>query len=223
MSTSALAVVNEGAALVGDPGFSRITQEEWRVYLNTAARDLARKMRLVRWIVTYDLVLNGPEYALPPDCFQIIRMHYNLTPSNQTTWFKIDEIFQDEFDQTTNGNYASGLMQRYLALNDTFWLYPMPDKNVVAGGRIAYWGMPDEVTTLASGVIPVMDILRDSLRERMVIFALRRLEKFDAAQRHELEWEASLTSERDRLEDRSADRRPQIRPGSWAARNLRTT
>lgn len=216
MSTPATTPINEAAALVGDPAFTRITQPTWTVFLNTAARDLARKMRLIRRAATFDLVANDPEYALPSDCIQIIGMQYNLTPSDQTTWMKAKEMFEDEHQVATNGSYSAGNPTRYLPRPDTFMFYPMPDTTIAAGGKITYWGMPDEVTNISSQSIPVMDFLRDSLRDRMVTFALRRLEKWDAASMAEKEWEAALTVDRDRFEDRSADRRTALRPrSSW--------
>lgn len=216
MSTSALSVINEAALAVGDPQFSRIARVEWRDLLNQSSRDLARKLRLVLWTATFDLAAASDEYALPADCIQVKGMRWNDTPSDSTTWRKCDEWFEDEFNGATDGSFSEGDPAHYFVRVDTFHLYPRPGTAITGGGKIIYWGLPDDVTDEATQVIPIMDMLRDSLRERMVIHGLRRLDRFDKAAAHEQEWQASLTSDRDRLEDRSADRRSRIRtrPGN---------
>ena len=212
MSTSALAVINEAALSIGDPKFTRVTRNDWRDFLNRSCRDMARKLRLVKRKATFDIVAEQ-EYALPEDCVQVSRMEYNDTPVDKATWFEVREKFQDDFRDATDGSYASGRPDEYFADTDTFYLYPRPDVAVAAGGRITYWGMPDEVTDEAVQVLPIRDVLRDTLRERMEVYGLRRLERFDKAQKAEEEWLASLTTDRDRLEDRSADRRARLRTG----------
>ena len=215
MSTNSLTVINEAAALVGDPAFDRINRDAWRAILNHSARDIARKLRLVLKAATFDLVLNDDEYAMPDDCWQVKSMRVNETPTDTTTWWWLKEMFEDEFRNATQGQFSTATRAtRYFALTDTFHLYPRPDKAITGGGKIQYWGMPAEVTSEATQGIPLADIMRDTLRERMLVYALRRLEKFDAAAAQEQEWQASLTSDRDRIEDRSADRRSRIRTQS---------
>ncbi len=219
MSTNALEIVYEASTLVGDPMFQRITQEDWRHLLNTACRDIARKLRVHRRCALFDIEANSPEYAMPEDCLQIISMQYNDTPQDANTWWWLQEMFEDEFRDATHGTFSAARPIRYLARTDTFLLFPQPDASYAGGGKVTYWGLPDEVTSLSTQNIPFQDTLRDTLRDRMVTFALRRLEKFDAAAQHEKEWVASLTTDRDRLEDRAADRRSRMRPiSSWSRR-----
>ena len=212
MSVSAQEVINECATLIGDPAQQRVDADVWKLFLNQSARDIARKLRLVLWTVTFDIVGNDPEYALPSDCIQVKRVQFNETPSDQTTWWDVKEMFEDEFRAATDGQYPSiSRSHRYHIFNDTFWLYPMPDVSVSGGGKITYWGLPDGVTSPSTQVIPLMDFMRDTLRERMIVYGLRRLEKWDASVKAEQEWQASLSSDRTRIEDRSADRRSRIR------------
>jgi len=212
VSTNAQLVINECATIIGDPQQGRITPDAWKVFLNQSSRDIARKLRLVLWTVTFDIVKGDPQYALPSDCIQVKKVQFNETPSDQTTWWEVKEMFDDEFRRATNGNYSSTSRSRsYYIENDTFWFYPMPDADYVGGGKITYWGLPDEVTTPATQNIPLMDFMRDTLRERMTIYGLRRLEKWDASVKAEQEWEASLGADRSRIEDRSADRRSRVR------------
>jgi hypothetical protein len=212
VSVSALQVINEAALQIGDKDFSRVTRPDWRIILNNSCRDLARKLRLVRWTATFDIE-DEDEYALPSDCIQVISMRWNATPDDKTTWWWLEEMFEDEWRSQTHGSHPTGDPRKYLALNDTFHLFPIPESDVVGGGKIVYWGLPDEVTDETTQPIPIMDMLRDTLRERMVIYGLRRLDRFDKADAHEREWQASLTSDRDRLEDRAVDRRSRLRTG----------
>jgi len=208
-----LAIINEAAASVGDPAFSRIARPLWRDFFNRSCRDAARKLKLVRWRATFDIVAGDDEYALPSDLRQVVKVEYNDTPSDPTTWWKVEEMMPDEFEEATNGAYPEGRPDRYIAFIDTLHLVSMPDTDVVGGGRITYWGMPDDITDEATQSLPLMDIMRDTIRERMEIYALRRLERFDKAQKAEEEWLASLTTDRSQLEDRTDDKRPRLRSG----------
>lgn len=220
MSVSALTVITEAAEAVGDPAFSRIARPEWRSILNASCRDLARKLKVVLWAATFDIVADD-EYATPSDCIQIKSLSYNPTPSDPTTWYWLREKFEDEFRSMTHGAYPSGTPTAYFARTDTFHLLSKPDTAVEAGGKMIYWGLPDDVTDETTQGIPVMDTLRDTMHDRMVTRALRRLEKFDAAEKREQEWQASLNVDREQLEDRSADRRARIRPRSATSRWVR--
>lgn len=212
MSVSALVVINEAAELVGDPNFERITRSAWRVFMNQSARDIARKLNLVLKVATFDIVADDDEYAMPSDCWQVKSLQANETPTDKTTWWWLGEMFEDEFRAATNGQFPSGTRPiKYFARVDTFHLFYRPDTDILGGGKIRYWGMPDEVTSEGTQNIALADIMRDSLRDRMCTYGLRRLEKWDAASMHEKEWQTSLGSDRDKVEDRSADRRPRIR------------
>jgi hypothetical protein len=212
MSVQALAVVNDCARSLSDPQFQRVTRADWRAFMNEACRDLARKLRLVKWTATFDIENEG-EYAMPEDCVQLVKVFYNPTPADRDTWRVLGEKFADEFYDATDGAYAEGDPCEYFADTDTFHLYPRPDTAITGGGKVTYWGMPDEVTDEGVQLMPLRDVLRDSLAQRMLVLALRHIERFDKADEYEKEWLASLTTDRDRLEDRSQDRRPRMRPG----------
>lgn len=209
-------VINEAAAHIGDPLFRRISADEWLSFQNQSSRDLCRKLRLKLWTSVFDTVLNESEYSLPDDCLQVKSLRYNATPSDPTTAYWLTEAFEDEYRSLTDRTVSVSQPLHYFVLTQTFFLSPIPDATVVGGGKIQYWGMPDNVTSPVSENIPVADFLRDTLRERMLIYGWRRLEKWDSAAAAESEWQASLATDRDRLEDRSADRRPRIRtrPGN---------
>lgn len=217
MSTNALSVINEAAVLIGDPLFSRITRSQWVALMNQSARDVAKKLRIVLKAATFDIVAGQHEYALPDDCWQVKSFQFNETPEDETTWWWLTEVFEDEYRKATNGMYpSSGRPTNYFVNLETFHLYQNPSESIVGGGKIRYWGMPSTVSNEAVDSIPLQDIMRDTLRDRMVTYALRILEKWDAASNHEREWNSSITIDRDRIEDRSADRRARIRtrPGN---------
>jgi len=211
MSVPALDVINDAALAIGDPAFTRLKRPQWLVILNQSQRDMARKLRLVRHTATFDIE-DSDEYAMPDDCIQSVSFQWNDTPTNRETWRWLAEMFEDEFRAGTDGAFASGDPRKYLALTDTFRLYPRPDREIDGGGKITYWGMPDNVTDETTQAITIRDTARDTLKERMVIYGLRALDRFDKAREHEQEWIASLTTDREKFEDRSADRRPRLRP-----------
>lgn len=211
MSVNALAVINEAAAAVGDPAFSRVSRDRWRDILNQSARDLARKMNLVTWTATADAVANDEQLALPSDCLQVRSLRYYTNPADESTRVWLEEKYEDEYRALTQRASSSGDPLIYFVEGDIVNVWPVPSQALPAAFRIQHWGLPDEVTNESTQGIPVMDFLRDTLRERMVIHGLRALKEFDTASVHEQEWQSSLTFDRARLEDRSEDRRPRIR------------
>jgi hypothetical protein len=95
-----------------------------------------------------------------------------------------------------------------------FHLYPKPATAIVNAGHICYWSMPDAITNPNTQNIPFADFLFDTLVEGMVVNGLKKLEKFEAAAARKIEWEESLVFDRDKMEDRSEDRRPNMMTGS---------
>jgi len=220
VSVPALSVVSEAAIQCGDPQYQTIALDEWLVYLNASTRDLARKLLLKRRKTVGDITADM-EYAYPANLIQVIRVEWNPTPSDATTWRKLREVFEDEFEDKTTYNYPTGDPLGYFASTESFFLLPMPQQDLSSGLRITYWGVPDAVTSISTQPITIMDMLRDALRERMVIYGMRRQQRYDEATAHEKEWEAALQYERPRLEDRSADRRSAVRPAKLLNNSLR--
>ncbi len=211
MSVNALSVINDAALAVGDPGFTRVSRPQWLSILNQAARDLARKMNLVTWTATAAAVAGDEQLALPADCVQVRSLRYYTNPADESTRAWLGEKYEDEYRSLTDRSSSSGDPLYYFVEGETINVWPVPSADLEAAFRIQYWGLPDAVTNESTQGIPVMDFLQDSLRERMVILGLRALKEFDTAAAHELEWQASLTFDRARVEDRSEDRRTRIR------------
>lgn len=214
MSVQAIELVTDAAQAVGDPKFSRIFRPTWRAILNRASRDLSKKLKLVKHKAIFDIETDD-EYALPDDCIQVVSFQWNDTPADPSSWRWLGEKFEDEFRAATEQTYPDGDPCEYIVFTDTFHLYPRPDAAIVGGGKITYWGHPDPVTDEGTQLITVRDTARDVLLDRMVILGERLMERFDKAAEYEKEWIASLTTDRDKLEDRSADRRARIRTGPF--------
>ena len=219
MTVLSLRVIEEAALAIADPRFTRVTRPQWLTILNQSQRDMARKLRLVKHIATFDIETDD-EYALPDDCVQVASMQWTDTPGDRNTWRWLREKFEDEFRADTDGSFSDGDPCEYLVLTDTFHLFPRPDQLILGGGKITYWGMPDEVTDESTQAITIRAVARDTLKERMVVHGLRAIDRFDKAEKHEQEWVASLTTDRDKFEDRSTDRRPRMRtsPTSFGER-----
>ena len=220
MSTLAQSVIDEAAFDIGDPNYSRIDRTAWTMFLNWAARTMARNMRVVKWRATADIEAANDIYELPDDCVQVTRIQYNPTPDSDTTWRDVHEYFEDEYRKQTNWNLPLGEPINYRMDQGFFLLTPRPSVAVPGGMRIEYWGLPSEVTDASTQDIPFQSLMRDHLKAGMNIRAMFKLEKLPNMQVAEQEWVAGLSASRPQLERRSDDRRSRIRPNVGARRGL---
>lgn len=213
------AVADECAVLAGDPDYRRVTRPDWLVFLNRTARTMARRMNIIEVEAFFDITADSDLYKLPDDCKQAREFQVTQTPSNANTFYSLDEKFDDEFRLRRQRNRNTGDPKVYLMRQGFFQLDPWPSADYEDGGKITYWAMPDPITDMTIQYVPFANVLRDTLAEGMVVHALKKLEKFDAAIAREKEWEASLVLDRDKMEDRSADRRSKVRPRSSSRGN----
>lgn len=211
MSVSTLAIANDVALVLGDQSFTRFEQADHLLAINRVCRELATELRLVQWEASFDVVAGIEVYALPADCVQMRSLRFSLTPSDITSFYKLGEMFEDEFESATARQYTSGDPTKYLARQGYFWLHPLPQATSVAGGRLLYWGLPDAVADLTTGVLPLPDFVRDLVALGVQIHALRKLEELEQAAVYEQEYARTMALIRDKIEDRSADRRSRVR------------
>jgi hypothetical protein len=212
MSFNSLLVINEAAEALRDPAFGTITQPRWLSIQNRVARIMARKMRLVEWTTVTGVTLAEPEYEYPSDSFQIISVRYNETPGDPTTWFKLGELFSDEFEARTQRNYSTGTPMRYYPATTSLFLHPMPDVTLASALKVRYWGLPDAVTNASTQDVQLSDTLRDLLLEGMIAYGFDDMKDYESGASAQQKWQAALTFDRDRFEDKSADRRSRLRP-----------
>jgi hypothetical protein len=206
------AVADEAATLISDPDYRRVTRPDWLIFLNATARTMARRMNIIEVEAFFDITSESDLYALPDDCKQMREIQVTQSPSDGATYYSLDEKFDDEFRARRQRSRQVGDPKIYLMRQGFFQLDPFPSADYTNGGKITYWAMPDDITDMTIQYVPFANVLRDTLREGMIVHALKKLEKFDAAAAREKEWDASLVLDRNTVEDRSADRRSKIRP-----------
>lgn len=215
MSTMIQSIIDDAKLKVGDPGLHRVTPAKWLAFYNEAARTLATRLNLVRSIATFNIEAANEMYSMPDDSVQMTRLEINDTPSDPLVWRDLDEIFLDEFREAVTGQYpTSDRPDRYFADAGYFYLVGRPTTEILGGGRITYWGLPDDATA-ATESIPFANVVRDALALAMAVLANDDLEKPDIAAQMEERLERRLDELRPKLTDRSADRRSSIRPKSW--------
>lgn len=211
MSVTASEILTEFYLSTSDPRLKRLTSDEAIIWLNQASRDLARKLKLVEYMDTFTTV-DEDAYQLPDGCIVVTRMDWTATPS-AGDYKKLAEMSKTEFEMLTNGPYPVCEPYAYYVRASFFHLVGRPAVETVDGGRIHYYGVPDRVTGV-SDTIKLADYMRDNIRNGMMILALEKLEEIERGSYQS--WVASIPDDR---EDRSRDRRPNIRlSSSWQGR-----
>lgn len=213
MSVSARTIADESAILLGDPDFTQVSLPRWRILLNRAQRKMATRIDVYGLQSTFDIVSGSGRVALPDDCTHLARVEFTETPSDPTTYRELDELPEEQFRAQTSGHYPTGSPTEYCARMGWFHLVPQPDANVDEGGRMDYWAIPPDITDIDTQSIVFPDMARDHLVTGCLIEGMRASRMFDEAAELEKEWYAVMEPEvKDRLEDRSSDRRPSFRP-----------
>lgn len=214
MSVLVRAIMDDAAIAVGDPAYSNVKQPEVLAFYNRTARVVARRMRVLEYEAYYDLTAASDLYKLPDDCTQVRRMLVTQTPLVGDSYYPLQEIMEDEHGQLTSRTTAVGDPRRYYVRQGYFHVWPLSSADVVNGGKIIYWGIPQDATDIANDRSPFPDMVRDTLAEGIVVHVLKRMSRLDEAQAREKEWWDSLNLDRDVMEDRSRDRRPNLRTRS---------
>lgn len=210
MSLSISTIINDAAVLVSDVAFSRVLRSDWLLFYNFQVRRLAREMRLVEYEATFTVVADDL-YSLPSDCVRIKGIEFNESPSTAPRdWKGLKEKFEDEFRSLTDGHYPTGTPSHYFMRQGFFHLYPCPQATVAGGGRLKYWGVPADAVD-SSEPVPFPETVRDVCLLGMLSLAFNKLKMFEDAAKKEAEFEAAIAKSRDALEDRSEDRRTQVR------------
>jgi len=203
----------QAAALaIGDDAFSRVKKANWMSFANKRCRQMCMLMQLVKRRAYFDIYADQADYAMPDGCVQMTRLQFTPTPADVSTFRELREKFEDEFRADTTNAYPTGDPAHYFADQGFFYLLPKPTATYALGGKIEYWGLPDTITTELDE-LPIPDTMFDLLVEGMVIDAQRKMEKIEEANIAERSWLESIDKTRYKLEDRSNDRRSNVRLG----------
>lgn len=210
MSVNGLIVASEAARICGDPGFTRISREDWLVGLNAVSRDIAVRTLCVEYEATAATVANEDRMIYPANLVQIRYVRYSRSPLT-VDHRDLDEAKLDEWRAATNGQYPIDDPTEYLPRLGWLHLLPKPDIAVDGAVLMGYFGLPDDVTNLTTQNIALPDKVRDYLVEGMVIFGKKQQKEYEAAAALEAVWRERLAEWRDRAADPARDRRTSLR------------
>jgi len=213
-------VVTDAAMKFGDPVYQRIDQSDWLRHYNTATRDIASHWDVLEHRVFFTLEAGNDAYGYPADMVRLSEIAVStelvgdpgLQAVDEDAFDDLGELFRDEFRASTRRRYPTGTPKRYYARQNWFHLIPKPDVQVVRGGRIHYFGLPDRLFTLSGALYQLPEFTQDAAIERMVIAALEQDERLTEASQKYQKWLAEGPFIEDRMQDRSKDRRENLRP-----------
>jgi hypothetical protein len=217
MSTLIADVVNDAAIEIGDPNKQRVQMLQWHSFYNSSNREMGERADVFRFLDEFDLVADQPRYEYPPGMTSMAGLRVSETPSDQTTFRVVKQMFEDEWRNSTDAIYPKGtLPSHYFPTTGWFWVVPMAEATIVKGGCLDYFGIPDSVTydyfTNPSSVIQAPDFARDYLRRRIVIYGMAARNRLVEAKTAYEMWEADMQGFQDRLQRRSKDRRSSFAP-----------
>jgi hypothetical protein len=211
VSTTAIEVINDAAIAFGDPGFSRVSQAEWLLFLNRTLRAFCSRINVIERTGYFDLVADNELYAWPEDATLITGVGVTDTPEDIYSFRYLREMVKEEFRRNTSAYFPVGPVTHYYPARQYFSLYPRPATTVEGGGLIEYYGIPANLISV-DAALETPDFCRDYLSAGMTVWAHRKAKELDEAQSAERVWLAAEPELASRLEDRTDDRRKSLRP-----------
>lgn len=216
MSTPISYVIDDAAQAIGDPNKQRVTLAQWVGIYNRSNRELCQKANVLGFSDGFTLVANQNRYEYPAGMTVMTAIHVTETPDDKTTFRVLGEYFEDEFRAMVDASYpAASLPTGYFATSSWFHLVPMVSAQIVGGGCITYYGLPDRITVdqvTGGTVIQVPDFAQDYLLRRMIVHGMEQRNRLVEARTALEMWNADMETLQDKLDDRSVDRRSTIAP-----------
>lgn len=215
MSTFVTDLITSALLEIGDKDGHRTTRAEMLLYFNRTQRALATGLRCLQTDYYFNLVANEPRYVYPEDAVQIsgIRISRVAVPTSLEDYYWLGEFFNDEFRMATHGMRPSATVYAYHARPEWFELLNAPVADVVDGGIVTTWRnaarLPSETS---SATMELPDWLDNVVIEGMKILARMSGRERAAAMSDWQRWTAEIDGLREKVEDRSDDRRAAIRP-----------
>ncbi|MFN0131271.1 MAG: hypothetical protein ACKVW3_01870 [Phycisphaerales bacterium] len=225
MSIQVSDVIDEAAARMGDPRFTLVSRTDWITIYNQCAEKMTREWGIIEQQATASLQQNEDTYLYPdndnPDdptspgiLTQLLQVDYNETPSDPLTWTEAGELFTDEFNFRTSGQYPTGDGRfEFWARANGIQITPVPTTTVVGGLRMRYYRLQRRVVSLtAEPVMEMPGMYRTLLVDLMVIRAKVTKERVFQYTREIQMWENDMEQIAPKIERRSNVRRRQLRP-----------
>lgn len=214
MSTYVLSLIDDAAKAIGDPNKQRVELSQWLSIYNRSNRAMCEKVDLLRKADKFSLVQNQTRYKYPATMTRLCGIQVSETPTDESSFRWLDEMFEDEFRDAVRGRYPlESLPSRYFATSSWWYLIGAAEVAIADGGCIDYFSLPDEITDLSTNpVIQVDDIARDYITEHMIALSMQSRNRWTESALALQAWEARAEGLIDKLEDRSDDRRSTLSP-----------
>ena len=185
------------------------------MFFNRVQEKLATELRCVEQDYYFNLIKDSPRYAYPTDSTQIsgVRISKVAAPTSLADYYWLAESFRDEWRRATHGMRPSAWVYGYYARIGWFELVNAPTDNMTDGGIVTAWIIPPWVAVETAGATMMLpDWMRGTVQEGMQILARLTGRERGAAADDWKRWTDEIDKLREKVEDRSDDRRPAIRP-----------
>jgi hypothetical protein len=208
------------AVRLGDPRMTRTSQSDLLAFYNEALEELTLGWRVLEEDATADIMSGERRYLYPEECVQLRRARYNATPTDPDTGYDLHEDFWEEHKAATNRFIETGEPRRYCVRASFFELRPTPIATVVDGLFVSYWklGTPILLSAVNEAEVELPATFRKYLREYTTIYAKEKSGRYQEAAADRAALVESLDRVAGRLEDKSDDRRSQMRTRPAQAR-----
>lgn len=223
---SVQSLLDDAAVRFGDPYKTHFNDTSLLAYYNDTCEEFTRRWQLIEVDASFSWVAGEDRYSYPDDSVQVLRLHYNATPSDSTTWRKVFEITEEEYRLYTDGNLPTGEDKLwYWARGSFFVMVPRPLTAISQGGKIGYWKLADRQTTVSTAVdgtgasysrsvTEMPNTMRSLIRDGMVIGMQRTLGRTAEANQNMQILEARLDDVAPRIEANVDDRSERFEPRS---------
>lgn len=213
MSLSVDYLISDAALKIGDVNRTRVRDVEWVLFYNQAVRELCEKANVLEFQGLFD-TLPTDRYGYPWRATAITKFEAQAIAGDANTFFKLDELREDEFTARTDRLYPPmDPPLEYFPRRNWFHLVGKPTTTVVQGGRLTYFGIPDRIFDLPSAIFPLPEFCQDYVIRRLVIAAKYARDRIGEADAELKQWIVDVAEGlQDKMEDRVDDRRPAIRP-----------
>jgi hypothetical protein len=213
-------LLSQVAVRLGDPRMTRTPLADLLAFYNQALEEMTLGWKVLEEDATCDVIINERRYLYPEECVQLRRARYNATPTDPDTGYDLHEDFWEEHKAATNRFIETGEPRRYCVRASFLELRPTPDVAVVDGLFVSYWKLGTTVAADAAGStdVELPATFRKYLREYTMIYAKERSGRYQEAAADRAALAESLDRVAGRLEDKSDDRRSQLRTRPAASR-----
>lgn len=213
MSTPISYLVDDAAQAIGDPNKERVQIAQWLSIYNRSLRELCQKANVLKTQDIFTLSAGVARYAYPGHMTVMSGLEVSDTPADEGSFRSLRELFEDEFRARTSVFYpTASLPTHYYCTPSFYYLVPMAEVEIVAGGCLTHFGLPEERVTSIDALMETPDFTQDYLITRMVIFGMEARNRWQEAKDMLAIWNADVESLQDKMEDRSEDRRSTLAP-----------